>query len=108
MQTFWSLLNQHKAEVVLSGHDHNYERQVPRNAAGAADPANGVRQFVVGTGGKEFRSINAGPHSQTVNGDTLGYLELTLKAGSYDWRFVRADYPGNGAFTDSGSSACHK
>ena len=59
MQPFWSLLNQYGAEVLLAGHDHNYERQVPRNAAGAADPTNGVRQFVVGTGGKGLRGIHS-------------------------------------------------
>ena len=108
MQPFWSLLNQYGAEVLLAGHDHNYERQVPRNAAGAADPTNGVRQFVVGTGGKGLRGITPNAFTQASSNDTFGYLEMTLRANSYDWRFVRANSPGNGTFTDSGSTACHR
>ena len=107
MQPIWALLNQHGAEVLLSGHDHNYERQVPRNATGTADPARGVQQFVVGTGGKGLRSVSAGSATAVSNDDTFGYLEVTLKANSYDWRFIRANSPGNGTFADSGSATCH-
>ena len=107
MQPIWALLNQHGAEVLLSGHDHNYERQVPRNAAGAADPARGIRQFVVGTGGKGLRSVSPSSATEASSDDTFGYLEVTLRADSYEWRFVRAESPGNGTFTDSGTTNCH-
>lgn len=107
MQPYWELLNQYGGELVLSGHDHDYERFAPLNASGARDPARGVRQFVVGTGGKGLRRVGAGPDTQASNADTFGFLELTLKANSYDWKFVPANAPGNGTFTDSGSASCH-
>ncbi|NQU37322.1 MAG: metallophosphoesterase, partial [Actinobacteria bacterium] len=103
----WDLIHRYGGEIVLSGHDHNYERFAPQNTAGEVDPAFGVRQFVVGTGGKGFRSINPGPNSEASNADTHGFLELTLQANSYDWRFVPALQNGNGTFTDSGTRACH-
>ncbi|HAM22269.1 MAG TPA: alkaline phosphatase [Actinobacteria bacterium] len=108
MQPFWEVLNQYGAEVLLAGHDHNYERQVPRNASGAADPTRGMRQFVVGTGGKGLRGVSPNAFTQANSKDTFGYLEMTLRANSYDWRFVRAESPGNGTFTDSGSTTCHR
>ncbi|HQZ84442.1 MAG TPA: metallophosphoesterase [Actinomycetota bacterium] len=107
MQPFWNLLNQHGAEVVLSGHDHDYERFAPMNASGVRDDARGVRQFVVGTGGIGFRGIGNTANSQTRNTDTLGALEVGLQANSYSWKFVRATSPGNGTFTDSGTTTCH-
>ncbi len=107
MQPFWNLLNQYKAEMMVAGHDHTYERQAPRNAAGARDDANGVRQFVAGTGGKSLYSVGKGPYTEASNGKTYGYLELTLRANSYDWRFIPSNNPGNGTFTDSGSANCH-
>ncbi len=107
MQPFWDLLNQYKAEMMVAGHDHTYERQAPRNAAGARDDANGVRQFVAGTGGKSLYSVGKGPYTEAFDGKTYGYLELTLRANSYDWRFIPSNNPGNGAFTDSGSANCH-
>lgn len=107
MQPLWDLLASYDAEVVLSGHDHNYERQKPRNAAGLHDDAQGIRQFVVGTGGTGLRSVGSGPFTQASNADTHGYLEMTLQPGGYEWRFVPAGGPGNGDFVDTGSASCH-
>lgn len=107
MQPFWDLLNQHGAELVLSGHDHDYERFAPMNASGVRDDARGVRQFVVGTGGIGFRGIGNTANSEARNIDTLGALEVGLQANSYSWKFVRANSPGNGTFTDSGTATCH-
>jgi hypothetical protein len=107
MQPLWNLMNQYNAEIVLSGHDHNYERFAPMNTSGVRDDARGVRQFVVGTGGIGFRSVGNTANSQARNANTHGVLELTLKANSYDFNFARANYPGNGTFTDSGSATCH-
>jgi acid phosphatase type 7 len=92
-------------EVVLSGHDHIYERFAPQNASGGLDLVNGVRAFVVGTGGANHTTIpGISANSEVRNADTFGVLRLTLHPGSYDWRFV----PEAGkTFTDSGSAACH-
>jgi calcineurin-like phosphoesterase family protein len=103
VQGLWSALADARADVVLSGHDHSYERFAPMGAAGRADAA-GVRQFVVGTGGKShypFRTTHL--NSEVRNADTYGVLELILHPTGYDWRFV----PESGkAFTDAGSAAC--
>jgi 3',5'-cyclic AMP phosphodiesterase CpdA len=102
---FWQALYRAGADVVLVGHDHDYERFAPQTPHGKADPASGIRQFVVGTGGKThdgFRTIRA--NSQVRNSGTFGVLRLTLHPSSYDWRFVPE--PGK-TFTDRGHGSCH-
>lgn len=93
------------AEIVINGHDHDYERFAPQDAAARADPVYGVREFVVGTGGKQhyhFHEIRA--NSEVRNQPTNGVLKLTLGSGTYRWQFI----PVNGeTFPDSGSGACH-
>jgi acid phosphatase type 7 len=93
-----------RADLILTGHDHNYERFAPQNPSGAYDP-NGVREFVVGTGGEELEPMGVlQPNSQVFKAGTFGVLKLTLRASGYDWKFV----PEAGeTFTDSGSAACH-
>jgi hypothetical protein len=92
-------------DVVLNGHQHNYERFAPQNPSGVADPAHGVRQFVIGTGGKSLWGFNTVlPTSEVRNGTTFGVLKVTLHAGSYDWRFVPI---AGSTFTDSGTGTCH-
>jgi hypothetical protein len=93
------------ADLVITGHNHNYERFAPQDAAGRRDTARGVREFVVGTGGGShyaFPGVHAG--SEVRNGDTYGVLRLTLTPSGYAWRFVPV--PGR-TFTDSGSGTCH-
>jgi acid phosphatase type 7 len=93
------------ADVLLTGHDHDYERFAPQNEYGEPDSAYGVREFVVGTGGKshyKFGSVKA--NSEVRNADTFGVLLLTLHKTSYGWRF--APEPGK-TFTDSGTTNCH-
>jgi hypothetical protein len=91
------------ADVVLTGHDHIYERFARQDAKGTVT-RNGVRAFVVGTGGANHTevAVRAEPHSQVRNGDTFGFLRLGLHPRSYDWRFV----PVGGSFTDRGSTRC--
>lgn len=102
MTTLFADLVAAKAELVLSGHDHDYERFEPMTAAGVADPA-GVRQFVVGTGGKNHYAITTVRAGSQVHDDaTYGALALTLHAGSYDWSFVSE----GGSVLDSGTAAC--
>ena len=102
---FWHALHGAGADMVLVGHDHDYERFAPQTPHGRADPARGIRQFVVGTGGKThygFRTIRA--NSQVRNSRTFGVLRLALHPSGYDWRFVPE--PGK-TFTDSGHGSCH-
>jgi hypothetical protein len=101
----WQALAAARADVVLTGHQHFYERFAQMNASGAADPSNGVRQFVVGTGGESLMSLSSRlATSQASNDKTFGVLKMTLHAASYDWQFV----PVSGStYTDSGSTACH-
>jgi acid phosphatase type 7 len=105
MQAFWQALYEFHADVVLSGHQHNYERFAPQTPTGLADPSNGIRQFVVGTGGKSlypFRPTPA-PNSVVRHDDTFGILKLTLHPTSYDWEFI----PEAGkTFTDFGRATC--
>ncbi|HET8586318.1 MAG TPA: metallophosphoesterase [Candidatus Limnocylindria bacterium] len=106
MQAIWSALYHAGAELVIVGHDHDYERLVPLNGDGAPDPAHGIREIVVGTGGANLRSFGNTilATSQVRNDTSHGVLQLTLYPRSYDWRFVPV---AGDAFTDSGSSPCH-
>ena len=102
---FWQDLYNSGADVVISGHDHMYERFAPQAPDGTADPTNGVREFVVGTGGGAHGYISTiQPNSEVRDTSTNGVLSLTLHSGGYDWRFVPA---AGGTFTDSGSQSCH-
>jgi hypothetical protein len=105
MQPLWEALADANAEIVLSGHSHDYERFVPLDRNGVPDPLGGIRQFVVGTGGAFFTGIGSTiAGSEVAQNDTFGVLKLTLHPTSYDWEFVPA---AGGTFTDSGSTACH-
>ena len=102
----WDDLYAAGADVILNGHVHNYERFAPQDPSGKSDPTRGIREFVVGTGGRSHGSFPSTiyPTSEVRNADTFGVLELTLHATSYDWKFV----PEAGkTFTDSGSAPCH-
>ena len=106
MQAATQILYNHKADVVLTGHDHIYERFAPQDPSGNFDPTNGIRAFVVGTGGSNHTSMSKlEPNSEISNDSTFGVLALTLHAGSYNWNFVPAK--STGSFTDSGTQACH-
>ena len=102
---FWDALYQYGADVILNGHEHVYERFAPQTPAAVADPAAGIRQFTVGTGGASHYTFGTiQPNSEVRNGTAYGVLKLTLHATSYDWQFV----PVAGAtFTDSGTGNCH-
>jgi len=100
---FWSDLDSAGADVVLSAHEHDYERFAPQHLDATAS-AKGIREFIVGTGGRmrhQFGTVRR--NSQVRDNSTWGALELTLHASSYDWRFVPVT---PGGFTDSGSTRC--
>jgi acid phosphatase type 7 len=102
---FWRELYAAGADVVLVGHDHDYERFSPQDPNGRADPVRGIREFVVGTGGRSHDPINRVDANSVVRNDTtFGVLELTLHPGSYDWKFVPS---GGATFRDAGTAACH-
>jgi hypothetical protein len=93
------------AELILSGHQHDYQRFAPQDPNDQIDRARGLREFVVGTGGIGLYPFSGtAPNIEAQNDDTWGALELTLTANGYDWRFLRA---AGGTFTDSGSASCH-
>lgn len=104
-QPIWQVLYDAGADLVLVGHDHTYERFAPQDAAGRADSQRGIREFVVGTGGRGHYSFGTiQPNSEVRNGDTFGVLKLTLTATGYSWEFV----PEAGkTFSDSGNGSCH-
>lgn len=98
------LYNAH-ADLVLTGHDHIYERFAPQDPAGNLDPVQGIREFVVGTGGADHTSITSiAKNSEVRNATTFGALKVTLHPDRYEWQFVPE--PG-GTFVDSGNQACH-
>ena len=105
MRPLWSALYEAGADVVLSGHDHNYQRYAPQDASGALDPQHGIRQFVVGTGGKGLYDLkDSAPNLEASNDSTYGVLKLTLSSNSYAWEFIPIE---GQTFTDSGEGVCH-
>jgi hypothetical protein len=105
MTASWEALYAANADVVVNGHDHDYERFAPQGPDGIIDPRRGIREFVVGTGGAERRPFRAiEPNSQARDDNTPGVLKLTLKPASYDWEFVPV---AGKTFTDSGTESCH-
>jgi acid phosphatase type 7 len=105
LKPLWGDLYAAHADLVLAGHEHSYERFAPQDPDGKADPANGIREIVVGTGGRSHDLLGfATPNSEVREWETYGVLKLTLSPGKYTWEFV----PEEGkTFHDSGSGACH-
>jgi acid phosphatase type 7 len=105
VKPLWEILYSGGADVVLNGHDHNYQRFAPQDPDGKADPRRGIREFVVGTGGKILYPIEDPlPNIQGYNDDSYGVLKLTLRPGSYDWQFLSAL---GSSFVDEGKDECH-
>ena len=103
MKPTWQALYAARADVVLNGHVHNYERFAPQTPSGTADSAKGIREFVIGTGGyslNRFKTTVA--NSQVRNANSFGVLKLTLHPTGYDWEFVAVD----GRTADSGAGSC--
>ena len=95
MAAFWQTLARAGADVVLAGHDHHYERFAP---------INGIRSFVVGTGGRSlYPIVRQRPRSIVLNARTYGVLRLTLREASYDWRFMPV---ADARFRDAGLAQC--
>jgi hypothetical protein len=115
VRPLWEMLYAKGADVILSGHAHRYERHAPMTPEGLVDPTNGIRQFVVGTGGEPGGSeidSNQVPSGvlQKVIIDKFGVIKVDLDApqpGYYSWAFIAADGTANGTVMDSGSDKCH-
>jgi len=105
MAPIWNALYAAGAEIVLSGHDHDYERLLPMDGSGASDPAHGLTQFIVGTGGIGHNAFTGARLNSAVRNDTtFGVLRLTLRPDGWDWLFVPV---AGSTFTDAGSGSCH-
>ena len=104
VQPLWRLLAAHRVELYLAGHTHNYERFDPRDARGRTDWRRGVRQFVVGTGGRDHDPILFPPRASRAHADrTFGVLSLWLFPHGYSWRFIPV---AGRRFTDAGRARC--
>jgi hypothetical protein len=103
MRDLWRTLYRLGADVVISGHDHLYERFAPQDPDGRPDPKRGVRQFVVGTGGGDlYRPKTSSRNSEALE-SVWGLLKLTLTDDAYSWQFLPVD----GGFRDAGTDQCH-
>ena len=118
LTSFWQHLYNAGADVVLVGHEHNYERFAPQTPDGTADPARGIREFVVGTGGGGYDTLDVSKVTHLGNSEAgsvdHGVLKLTLSPGSYHWEFIPVGYtlavgqtPPEYSHTDSGTGSCH-
>jgi hypothetical protein len=102
MREFWRLLYDAGADLVLSAHQHMYERFAPQDPEGRADSVRGIRQFIAGTGGAFlYHPVAIHPNSE-VRISAFGVLKLTLSADRYQWEFIPVSGP-----SDSGSGVCH-
>jgi hypothetical protein len=105
LSDLYNILYQNGVDVYLSGHEHSYERTAPLKPD-ATTSAQGIRNFIVGTGGASLRRDSVTPRNFTEAWDdhTFGVLRLDLRPGSYQWSFIN---DGSGTFTDAGSGSCH-
>ena len=104
MRDVWRTLYEFDVDLVVSGHDHTYERFAPQDPDGRYDPGHGIREFVVGTGGAplyEFPTVR--PNSEARSA-VWGVASFTLTAGAYQWEFVPVE---GQTFRDSGAGSCH-
>jgi acid phosphatase type 7 len=105
LRAFWQDLYDTDADLILAGHEHSYERFAPQDPQGSPDPEHGIREIVVGTGGRSHTPLGyAKPNSEVRDDKTYGVLKLTLSPGKYRWEFIPV--PGQ-PFRDSGEGVCH-
>jgi len=105
LKPLWQDLYAAHADLVLVGHEHSYERFAPQDPEGHADPQSGIREIVVGTGGRSLEWLGlAQPNSEVRDSSSYGVLKLTLTQGHYTWEFLPV--PG-ATFHDSGEANCH-
>jgi len=101
---FWEALHAAGADLIVNGHDHDYERFAPQDPDGLADPERGIRQFVVGTGGAELRPFGAQAANSVLRvAGYFGVIRLVLHPDAYDWMFLTT----TGPVLDAGGARCH-
>jgi hypothetical protein len=101
---FWQVLFDHGVDLVLNGHEHDYERFAPQDPAANSEPLRGIREIIVGTGGRDLRTFDPPVANSLVRDSTShGVLRLTLHTASYDWEFIPTPPD---TFTDSGTASC--
>ena len=104
VDALYRALYENDAEVVVTGHDHHYERFAPQDPDGVHDPVRGVRQFIVGTGGKGGSDIgDLAANSEARLAEGFGVLKLALYSDGYEWEMLT---DGSGV-VDLGIEACH-
>ena len=104
VETFWKIANRFRAEVVVNGHDHFYERYAPMNSQSKYDKE-GVRMFIVGTGGSDLHALpEIRPNNIARDNSTFGVIKFNLYSSRYEWEFIPTE---GGQFTDSGAGECH-
>jgi hypothetical protein len=99
----WRTLYEFDVDVVVNGHEHFYERFAPQDPNGRADPARGLRQFTVGTGGTSLTQPRAASPNSEFRESTFGVIRLVLGEGFYEWEFLAV----SGGFRDAGVGMCH-
>jgi hypothetical protein len=105
MRGIWQALLDAHADVVLSGHDHGYERFGPQDAGANRDANAGLRQFVIGNGGAELSPFTATkPHSEAQDNSSHGVMRMRLKPNGYEWAFLSVE---GGAPRDVGHATCN-
>jgi len=101
---FWDLLQRDGAELVVNGHEHDYERFAPQSPSGVEERPGGIREIVVGTGGGQLTGFaRTAANSEFRQSGVFGVLRLTLHPANYDWEFL----PASGDVADAGSTLCH-
>ncbi|HEU4747312.1 MAG TPA: metallophosphoesterase [Gemmatimonadaceae bacterium] len=112
MQAIWRILYDADVDLILSGHDHHYERFLPQNAAGQADSVRGIVQILVGTGGATLRGFRSrfGIRGRDLEGNSavqiqghFGVLLLTLGSNGYRSAFLDTE----GRIWDRSGRECH-
>jgi hypothetical protein len=104
LKRLWEDLYAAHADLILAGHEHSYERFAPQDPEGRADPQHGIREIVVGTGGRSHDPLGLPlPNSEVQNTDTYGVLKLTLSPHGYAWEFIPEE---DKSFRDSGVGGC--
>jgi hypothetical protein len=111
---WWQLLYAHHAALILNGHDHVYSRFAPMDPNGNADPRQGIREFIIGTGGESLDTVlPTTPNLQASADQYYGTMKLTLHPHGYSWDYESAlESPTAPAgtpasYSDSGSGSCH-
>ena len=111
---WWKLLYAHHATLILNGHDHVYSRFAPMDPNGNADSRNGIREFIIGTGGESLDTVlPATPNLQAWADQYYGVMKLTLAPSGYQWSYASAmESPAAPAgtpatYSDSGSGPCN-